>query len=74
MGKIYDKYGKLSGYSDATGIPSHQSRGLGDTVEKITRATGIKKAVDVVSKAMGKKDCGCKGRKDKRNKSFPYKK
>ena len=74
MTKIYDKHGKLLGHSNATGLPSHQSRGLGDTVEKITRATGIKKAVDVVSKAMGKKDCGCKGRKDKLNSSFPYKK
>ena len=73
MAKIYDKFGKPLGYSNATGLPSHQSKGLGDTVEKFTRATGIKKAVDVVSKAMGK-DCGCKGRKDKLNKAFPYKK
>ena len=73
MTKIYDKFGKPLGYSNATGLPSHQSKGLGDTVEKFTRATGIKKAVDVVSKAMGK-DCGCKGRKDKLNKAFPYKK
>tara|TARA_B110000046_G_scaffold160988_1_gene174417 strand:+ start:384 stop:605 length:222 start_codon:yes stop_codon:yes gene_type:complete len=73
MSKIYDKFGKPIGFSNATGLPSHQSKGLGDTVEKFTRATGIKKAVDVVSKAMGK-DCGCKGRKDKLNKAFPYKK
>jgi hypothetical protein len=73
MAKIYDKFGKPLGYSDSTGLPSHQSKGLGDTVEKFTRATGIKKAVDVVSKAMGK-DCGCNKRKDKLNKSFPYKK
>ena len=73
MAKIYDKFGKPLGYSDSTGIPSHQSKGLGDTVEKFTRATGIKKAVDAVSKAVGK-DCGCKKRKDKLNKMFPYKK
>ena len=73
MAKIYDKFGKPLGYSDSTGLPSHQSKGLGDTVEKFTRATGIKKAVDAVSKAVGK-DCGCKGRKDKLNKAFPYKK
>mgnify|MGYP001037374360 FL=1 len=73
MAKIYDKFGKPLGYSNATGLPSHQSKGLGDTVEKFTRATGIKKAVDVVSKAMGK-DCGCNKRKDKLNKAFPYKK
>ena len=74
MAKIYDKFGKPLGYSNSTGLPSHQSKGLGDTVEKFTRATGIKKAVDVVTKAMGKKDCGCKKRKDKLNKAFPYKK
>tara|TARA_R110002167_G_scaffold87764_2_gene236895 strand:+ start:84 stop:305 length:222 start_codon:yes stop_codon:yes gene_type:complete len=73
MAKIYDKFGKPLGFSNATGLPSHQSKGLGDTVEKFTRATGIKKAVDVVSKAIGK-DCGCKNRKNKLNEIFPYKK
>ena len=73
MAKVYDKYGKPIGFSNATGLPSHQSKGLGDTVEKFTRATGIKKAVDAVSKAVGK-DCGYNKRKDKLNKMFPYKK
>jgi len=48
-----------------------QSKGLGDTIEKITKATGIKKVVDTVAKATGK-DCGCKKRKDNINKMFPY--
>ena len=73
MEKVYDKYGKPIGFSNSTGLPSHQSKGLGDTVEKFTRATGIKKAVDAVSKAVGK-DCGCNKRRDKLNKMFPYKK
>ena len=30
------------------------SRGLGDTIEKFTKATGIKKVVDTVAKAAGK--------------------
>jgi len=47
------------------------SRGLGDTVEKITTATGVKAVVDTVSKVTGK-DCGCNKRKDKLNKLFPY--
>ena len=47
-----------------------KSRGLGDTIEKFTRATGIKKVVDKVT---GKKDCGCKKRKEALNKAFPYK-
>ena len=39
-----------------------KSQGFGDTIEKITTATGIKKVVDTVSKATGK-DCGCGARK-----------
>tara|TARA_R110002012_G_scaffold10514_1_gene48018 strand:+ start:1211 stop:1369 length:159 start_codon:yes stop_codon:yes gene_type:complete len=50
-----------------------KSKGLGDSIEKITKATGIKKVVDVVSKATNK-DCGCYQRKTKLNKMFPYKK
>ena len=49
-----------------------KSKGLGDTVEKITTATGIKKVVETVSKATGK-DCGCSRRKDALNRIFPYK-
>jgi|TARA_B100001094_G_C17376731_1_gene415008 hypothetical protein len=49
----------------------NKSKGLGDTIEKITKATGIKKVVDTVSKATGK-DCGCNKRKDTLNKLFPY--
>jgi hypothetical protein len=48
-----------------------ESRGLGDTIEKFTKATGIKK---VVEKITGKKDCGCNKRKEALNKAFPYKK
>lgn len=50
-----------------------ESKGLGDTIEKITKATGIKKIVDTVSKATGK-PCGCNKRKEKLNKAFSYKK
>lgn len=49
------------------------SNGLGDQIEKITKATGIKKAVDTVFDAMGK-DCGCDKRKEKLNELFPSKK
>ena len=48
-----------------------KSKGLGDTIEKITKATGIKQVVDKISKATGK-DCGCNKKKDKLNKLFPY--
>ena len=49
-----------------------KSKGLGDTVEKFTKATGIKKVVQTVSKVTGK-DCGCGERKDTLNRIFPYK-
>ena len=46
------------------------SRGLGDTVEKFTKATGIKKVVDKVTKG----GCGCDKRRDTLNRMFPYQK
>ena len=52
-------------------MENKKSKGLGDTIEKITKATGIKKVVDTVAKATGK-DCGCAARKEKLNKMFPY--
>jgi len=48
------------------------SKGLGDDIEKITEATGIKKAVEWFSEATGI-DCGCDARKEKLNKLFPRK-
>ena len=52
---------------------SKKSKGLGDTIEAITEATGIKKAVEVFSEVTGL-DCGCDKRKEKLNKIFPYRK
>lgn len=46
------------------------SKGLGDTIEKITEATGIKAAV----KFLAGEDCGCKERKEKLNDLFRYNK
>lgn len=54
-----------------TKLSELKSRGLGDTIEKLTKATGIKKVVDTVAKAAGK-DCGCGKRKDALNRVFPY--
>ena len=48
-----------------------KSKGLGDTIEKITTATGIKKVVDKVAEATGK-DCGCSKRQDTLNRVFQY--
>jgi hypothetical protein len=49
-----------------------KSKGLGDTIEKITEATGIKKVVESISEAKGV-NCGCDERKELLNKLFPYK-
>ena len=48
-----------------------KSKGLGDSIEKFTKATGIKKVVDTVSKTV-KKNCGCNKRKNTLNRLFPY--
>jgi hypothetical protein len=49
-----------------------KSKGLGDTIEKLTTRTKIKAFVEANRKRKGK-ECGCKKRKDKLNKMFPYK-
>ncbi len=51
-----------------------KSKGLGDSIEKITKATGIKNIVEAINNARGVKDCGCDKRKKRLNKLFPYKK
>ena len=51
-----------------------KSKGLGDSIEKFTIATGIKSFAEMTMKVVGKKDCGCNKRKEKLNKMFPYKK
>ena len=45
-----------------------KSKGLGDSIEKALKATGIDK---VAKKVLGD-DCGCEERKEKLNKMFPY--
>ena len=50
---------------------NRKSRGLGDTVEKITTVTGIKAVVDKISQVSGK-PCGCKERRDALNRAYPY--
>ena len=52
---------------------NNKSRGFGDSVEKFTTKTGIKKVVEKVTKAAGIEDCGCNKRKAWLNKQFPYK-
>ena len=49
-------------------MKNNSSKGLGDTIAKITKATGIDK---VAKKVLGD-DCGCEERKQALNKMFPY--
>ena len=46
-----------------------ESTGLGDTIAKITKATGVDKAV----KFLAGEDCGCDARQTAMNKVFRYK-
>ena len=45
-----------------------KSKGLGDSIEKVLKKTGIDK---VAKKVLGE-DCGCEERKQVLNKMFPY--
>ncbi len=49
------------------------AQGLGDTIEAFTTATGIKKGVELLSKALDL-DCGFDERKEKLNKLWSYRK
>tara|TARA_R100000951_G_scaffold19206_1_gene15948 strand:- start:10101 stop:10454 length:354 start_codon:yes stop_codon:yes gene_type:complete len=46
------------------------SKGLGDDIAKITKATGIKAVVDKIAEVTNT-DCGCDKRQEKLNKWFP---
>jgi len=50
-----------------------ESKGLGDTIAKVTNALGIDKLAEQVAQSMGKEDCGCNKRREKLNDMFPYK-
>ena len=49
-----------------------KSKGLGDTVEKFTQATGVKSLTQLAMRAAGYKDCGCDKRKNWLNAQLPY--
>ena len=50
-----------------------ESKGLGDTIAKLTHFTGLDKVADTIAKAAGHEDCGCNRRREKLNEMFPYK-
>jgi len=57
-------------YKDWVAKYESASEGVGDTVAKITEATGIDKVV----RFLAGEDCGCDERKDTLNHLFPYNK
>lgn len=57
------------GYSQHKSKIESKPKGLGDTIAKITKATGIDKLVKFVAG----EDCGCDERKERFNKEFNYK-
>lgn len=67
MSKKLDK--RTKEYKEWKANFENQSKGLGDTIDKITTKTGIKKIVKTVLSD----DCGCDERKDILNKIIPYK-
>ena len=71
--RVYKKWKAThlkKGYKELKESVANQLEGLGDSIAKITKATGIDKVVKVVAG----EDCGCDERKSKLNKLFSYKK
>lgn len=53
---------------------NQKSKGLGDTIEKFTHFFGLDILAEKIAYFFGKKDCGCKRRRDKLNEIVPYEK
>lgn len=52
-------------------IVGQSSQGLGDTITKITKATGVRKIVNKLSEVTGI-PCGCEKRRELLNNWWPY--
>ena len=61
---------RTKAYKDWKANQEKASEGLGDTIAKVTEATGIKKAV----KFIAGEDCGCDERQERLNRLFKYNK
>ena len=55
-------------------MEKNKSKGLGDSIEKFMKTTGIHSLTKMSARAAGVKDCGCGKRKEALNKAFPYNK
>lgn len=49
-----------------------KSKGLGDSLEKVFKATGVSALVEKTAEVLGIEDCGCGRRKDALNALIPY--
>ena len=52
--------------------PKQDSKGVGDTIAKVTNFFGIDKLADAVAKLAGAEGCGCNERRQILNELFPY--
>lgn len=59
---------KIQGYRHALVPPPEQSRGLGDTIARVTHATGIAQAINAMNLP-----CACPELQEALNKALPYK-
>lgn len=66
-----DAYNAFNNDMNPKPIESNQSQGLGDTIAKITHATGLDKLAELYTNITGK-DCGCHSRQEALNKLVPY--
>lgn len=57
--------------SSFSGKGTRVFEGLGDVVDAVTTATGIKAVTEAVAKATGR-ECGCKKRREALNKLVPF--
>ena len=53
---------------------NEESKGLGDTIAKVTHVLKLDVLAEKVAHALGEEDCGCKRRREKLNEISPYKK
>ena len=61
---------RTKAYKEWKANQEKESQGLGDTIAKVTEATGIKKAVELIAG----EDCGCDKRQKILNRLFKYNK
>ncbi len=52
--------------------PKEESKGLGDSIAKVTHFFRIDKVADAVAKMVGAEGCGCSERREFLNQLFPY--